>query len=135
MLQLGFSVNWVNIIMNCISTASFSVLINGVAKGLIYPQRGLRQGCPLSPYLFIICAETFSNLLVQAEKIKLINGLKFSRALSISPLLFADDSLIFSRASTADCKNLKRIFDTYAAASRQIFNYEKSSMFFSSSTN
>lgn len=64
----GFSSKWVNLVMNCISTASFSVLINGVPKGLIFPQKGLRQGCPLSPYIFIMCAEMFSNMLVHAEK-------------------------------------------------------------------
>ncbi|KAH9778879.1 reverse transcriptase domain-containing protein [Citrus sinensis] len=78
MQKLGFSEKWVKLIMNCITTASFSVLINGVAKGLIHPQRGLRQGCPLSPYLFIMCAEVFSNLMVNAENQNLINGLKCS---------------------------------------------------------
>lgn len=48
--------------------------------------------------------------------------------------LFANDGLIFSRASTAECRNLKKVFDVYAAASGQIFNYEKFSMFFSSNT-
>lgn len=96
--------------MNFISTISFSVLINGVAKGLIYPQGGLRQRCPLSPYLFIIYAEVFSNLLMQAEKHNLIHGLKFRSALSISNLLFADDSLVSSRTSSADCKKLKEAF-------------------------
>ena len=119
--------------MNCISAASFSVLINRVPKGLIIPQRGLRQGCPLSPYIFIICAEVLSNLLVQAEKQSLIQGLNFNRSLSATHLLFADDSLVFARASSNDCRNLKGIFYCYAAASGQVFNFEKSSMFFSSS--
>ena len=132
--KLGFSLGFVELIMRCISTSSFSVLINGVAKGLIQPQRGLRQGCPLSPYLFILCAETFSNLLKQAEAQQLIHGIKFSKELSITHLLFADDSLIFTRATREDCTNLKEIFDCYAAASGQTFNLEKSSMFFSEST-
>lgn len=72
---------------------------------------------------------------MQAEKHNLIHGLKFSGALSISHLLFADDSLVFLRASSADCKNLKKAFDVYTAASGQIFNFEKSSIFFSSNTN
>ena len=121
--------------MNCISTASFSVLINGVAKGLIHPQRGLRQGCPLSPYIFIMCAEVFSNLLKQAESQSLIHGLRFSRSLSITHLLFADDSLVFSKASPTECRKFKGIFDGYAAVSGQVFNYDKSSMLFSSNTN
>lgn len=72
--------------------------------------------------MFIICAEVFSNLLMEAEKKELVHGLKFSRALFISHLLFVDDSLIFSRASSANCRNLKKAFDVYAATSGQIFN-------------
>ena len=131
---LGFSTKWADLVMRCITTPSFSVLINGVPKGLIQPQRGLRQGCPLSPYLFILCAKVFSNLLNQAGRKNLIKGLNFSKELSINHLLFADDSLISSRATTKDCSNLKKIFDSYAAASGQIVNYEKSSMLFSEST-
>ncbi|KAH9651249.1 reverse transcriptase domain-containing protein [Citrus sinensis] len=134
MQKLGFSEKWVSLVMNCISTASFSVLINRVPKGLITPQRGLRQGCPLSPYIFIMCAEVLSNLLVQAENRSLIQGLKFNRSLSVTHLLFADDSLVFARASSNDCRILKGIFDSYAAASRKVFNFEKSSMLFSSGT-
>lgn len=131
MRRLGFSGKWIDLIMRCITTPSFSVLINGVAKGLIFPHRGLRQGCPLSPYLFILCVEVFSNLLLQAESKQLIHGLRFRRDLSFTHLLFADDSLIFTKATTDDCSNLKALFDCYAAASGQIFNYDKSSMFFS----
>lgn len=72
---------------------------------------------------------------MQAEKHNLIMGLRFGRTLSISHLLFIDDSLVSSRASSADCKNLKKVFNVYAAASGQIFNFEKSLMFFSSNTN
>lgn len=129
--NLGFSVKWVELIMRCISTTSFSVIINGVPKCLIQPERGLRQGCPLSLYLFILCVEAFSNLLIQAEKKQIIRGLRFAKDVTISLLLFAADSLIFSRASVAECKRLKEIFDCYAEASGQIFNFAKSSMFFS----
>lgn len=83
-------------VMNCITTISSPVIVNGTAKGLFYPQRGLRQGFPFSPYLFIICVEVFSNLIRQAEQNKFIYGLRFSRELSISHLLFPNDSLIFT---------------------------------------
>ena len=118
MEKLGFSVRWVNLVMNCISTASFSVLINELAKGLIHPQRGLRQECPLSPYLFIMCAEVFSNLLVRAEGQNLFHGLKFRREILVTHLLFADDSLVFIRASNAERRELKKVFDCYTVASR-----------------
>lgn len=113
-----------------IFTATFSMIINGVPTGLINPERGLRQGYPFFPYLFIICAEAFSNLLVRAKKDQLIRGLKFAKDVSITHLLFADDSLVFSRASVTDCKHLKEIFDLYATAPGKIFNFQKSSMFF-----
>ena len=110
MLKLGFSSNLVDLILNCISTTSFSVVINGTVSGMIKPQIGLRQGRPLSPYLFIICAEVFFNLLVQAEQQKLIHGLRFGKDASVSHLLFADDSLNFVRAAVEDCSHLKAVF-------------------------
>ena len=131
MIKLGFSINWVALIIRCVTTISLSVIINGVPKGMIQPERGLRQGCLLSSYLFILCAEALSNMLVLANKNQLIRGLKFARDVSITHLLFADDSLVFSHASVAECRHLKEIFDGYAAASGQIFNFQKSSLFFS----
>ncbi|KAH9679641.1 putative reverse transcriptase/RNA-dependent DNA polymerase [Citrus sinensis] len=75
--------------------------------------------------------EVFSNMLIQADQNQIIHGLRFNSSLSISHLLFADDSLVFSQATQEDCSNLKCIFDRYGSASGQIFNYEKSSMLFS----
>ncbi|KAH9724450.1 reverse transcriptase domain-containing protein [Citrus sinensis] len=131
--QLGFSHKWIKLVLNCITTANFSIIISGKPKGLFRAQRGLRQGCPLSLYLFLICVEAFSNLLMQAERQNLIYGLRFGQEISITHLLFADDSLIFARASTNECNQLKALFDSYASASGQIFKYEKSSLFFGGS--
>ena len=116
MEKLGSLDKWVDLIMSCVTTPIFSTLTSGITKGLIQSQRGLRQGCLLSPYLFIICAEVFSNILLQGERQNWIHGLKFSRDITISHILFTDDSLVFTRANTEECKHLKSIFDRYTSA-------------------
>lgn len=67
MAKIGFESRWIELIMSCVTMASYSILINGEAKGAITPTRGVRQGDPLSPYLFILCVEAFSNLLMREK--------------------------------------------------------------------
>ena len=66
MRKMGFHEKWIGLIMRCITTVSYSVLINGVAHGNIVPSRGLHQGDPLSSYLFLLCADGFSSLINKA---------------------------------------------------------------------
>ncbi|KAI5348321.1 hypothetical protein L3X38_001208 [Prunus dulcis] len=79
MLKLGFSATWVAKVMDCISITTFSVLWKGNPVGHIMPQRGLRQGCPLSPYLFLMCTEGFSCLLRGAERRGDLVGVQVAR--------------------------------------------------------
>nr|XP_027103208.1 uncharacterized protein LOC113724515 [Coffea arabica] len=132
---MGFSERWINWIWQCLSTVSYSFKINGDQKGFVTPKRGIRQGDPLSPYLFLICSEGLSNLLRRAEASKLISGISISRrGPSVSHLFFADDTLVFCKASPDQAEELMNVLVTYERGSGQMVNYDKSSVFFSKNT-
>jgi hypothetical protein len=77
LLKLGFDARWVQMVMRCITSVSFSVKLNGGRSKSFLPSRGLRQGDPISPYLFLFCVEGFSALLKQAQIQKEIKGVSF----------------------------------------------------------
>jgi hypothetical protein len=121
MTSMGFPSNLITIIMKCVTTVSFSILLNGVPTKSFYPKRGLRQGDPLSPYLFIICADVLSNLLIKAQEENRIKGVKVAHgAPELTHLLFADDSLIFCRANDEEVKQVSNIITRTAGKYKQI---------------
>ncbi|CAN1325750.1 LINE-1 retrotransposable element ORF2 protein [Linum perenne] len=134
LLKLGFNSRWVNLIMSCITGVSFNVLINGERTEEVRAERGLRQGCPLSPFLFIICAEGLSNLLRKAADRGSIHGTRVAKgAPTLTHLFFADDSMFFFKAEISEARKMKEIFEAYAAASGQVINYDKSGMYITNS--
>ena len=96
---MGFGSKWRRWIWWCFSTAKFLVLVNGVPVGFFSSSRGLRQGDPLSPYLFILGMEILSILLRRVVAEGLISGCTLTSrdgtVCSISHLLFTDDTLVF----------------------------------------
>lgn len=131
-MKLGFAAKQVDLMILCVSFVSYTILVNNQQIGPIYPKWGLCQGDPLSPYLFILCAEGLSSLIAQAENCGFVHGIKICKeAPTISPLLFADDSVFFCCATVAEYSMLKHIFFTYETVSRQAINYSKSGVLFS----
>ncbi|XP_026417489.1 uncharacterized protein LOC113312969 [Papaver somniferum] len=98
--KFGFCKDFCNLVMQCVSTTSISVLLNGSPCDQFEPTRGVIQGDPLSPYLFILAMEYLSRSLIFAEHNKSIIGIKASRkSPPISHMLFADYILIFGQAN------------------------------------
>jgi hypothetical protein len=76
MVKLGFDIRWINLMMECVSSVRYRVQFNSHETDQFTPTRGLRQGDPLSPYLFLICSEGLSSLLSHAEEMGVIEGVK-----------------------------------------------------------
>jgi hypothetical protein len=129
--KLGFAPSWIASVMRCVTLARYAVKVNGSLTSLVVPSRGIRQGDPISPYLFLLCTEGLSCLLQKKEGLGELQGLcNGRRGPSISHLLFADDSIFFARSDPRSVETLKNALDTYCEASGQKVNLQKSSVFF-----
>ena len=132
---MGFNECWIGLVMKCITSVSYLVIINGLVHGSIVPTRGLRQGNPLSPFLFLLCAEGFSALINEVARCQQLNGISICMGSpKITHLFFADDSLLFCSANGTECNKLKEILRIYESALGQKINTDKSSIFFSLNT-
>ena len=96
LIQTGFPPTFINWIMGCICHASFGILINGTASDFFHAGRGLRQGCPLPPLLFVFVMEGLSTLIKKDKTDGDIHGLHINDLLHLTRLLFIDDVLILN---------------------------------------
>jgi reverse transcriptase-like protein len=126
---MGFGRKWIRWIMNCVSSASLSIIVNGSPLKPVKIEKGLRQGDPLSPYLFILVSEALVCILKKAEELRLIESVTIGKdKVNIKHLQFADDTLIFVPRKDAVVTNYFRILDVFALMSGLYLNYDKSNI-------
>lgn len=122
MKKIGFGDRYIKLVIDCITTINYTILINGI-----------RQGDPISPYLFILCAESFSALLKQAEIQGEIKGMVATRGgLRVTHLLFGDNSVLFCRATINEWERIQGLITIYEKALGQDLNMDATIVFFSS---
>jgi hypothetical protein len=135
MRRMGFAPRWIQLIMMCITTVKYSILVNGELCENIQRSRGLGQGDPISPYLFLLCAEVLSSMVTRANRDCLLSGVPNSKYRPrVSHLFFADDNLLFCKASISQWHNLTSLLKVYEDASGQRLNNNKTAIYFSGNT-
>ncbi|KAA3480762.1 reverse transcriptase [Gossypium australe] len=129
--EISWREEWIILIMRCVCSVTYSMSINGCNSEWFSHSRGLRQGDPLSPFLFLICAEGFSTLIEEAKQKGLMKGAPIGRArYSINHLFFADDSILFGDASCERAGAVRDVINEYELISGQRVNFKKSLIYF-----
>jgi hypothetical protein len=134
--KLGFHSKWIRWVMACVTSVRYSIRFNGHMLDSFSPSRGLRQGDPLSPYLFLFVADGLSCLIRKEIDAGALHELKICRrAPGISHLFFADDSLLFFEASVQQATVIKSILDIYEKSTGQLVSLGKCSIMFGAQCN
>ncbi|KAG7543595.1 Reverse transcriptase zinc-binding domain [Arabidopsis thaliana x Arabidopsis arenosa] len=126
---LGFPDKYIHWIKVCITTPSFSVQVNGELAGYFGSKRGLRQGCPLSPYLFVICMNVLSHMIDKAAQNKSFEYHPNCKHMNLTHLCFADDLMIFVKGNKKSVESVLKVFDEFATHSGLKISLEKSTLY------
>ncbi|XP_028097954.1 uncharacterized protein LOC114297688 [Camellia sinensis] len=135
LLRMGFHARWVRLVMECVTSVKFSIYANGEKRTEFTPSCGLRQGDPLSLYLFLLVADVLSNLLTHRLNSNSILGLKMRRTCpTLSHSFFADDAILLFKAEALECESILKVLKVYSDASGQLLNFDKSGPLFSANS-
>jgi hypothetical protein len=130
LLSFGFCSDFVNLIKACTENPWIAPLVNGRPTNYFQASRGLRQGFPLSPFLYILMADTLSRKLTAEKKTGSVPGIRLTKGLDpINHALFADDSLMLGGASIKIAKNFSEILQSFCSISRALINKRKSAVY------
>lgn len=126
---MGFGSNWSRWIMECVRSASMAILINGSPTSPFQLQRGLTQGDPISPFLFLLIAEIFNRFVQRGRELGYLEGITVGKGhIPITHLQFADDTIIFTPANIEILSNYKKFLQCFAILSGLRNNYDKSAL-------
>ncbi|XP_068485050.1 secreted RxLR effector protein 78-like [Phaseolus vulgaris] len=125
--RLGFCERWIRWIKSCLESSSVSVLVNGSPTSEFCPKRGLRQGDPLAPFLFLIVGEGLTGVVRKAVEKNLVESLEVGvKNVKVNMLHYADDTLFLCEANFKSVCNLKVILHCFELASGLKVNFSKS---------
>ena len=126
----GFDKRWIEWVYSMISTPNFSILVNGTPTSTFNATRGIRQGDPISPFLFIMAVEGLGRNIKKELREKRIKGIKlWGNNLPITHQQFVDDVMLFGEVSVKEVRNFKRVLEIFMEASGMEINNEKSCTF------
>lgn len=135
MQKMGFSNKWIDWIHICMSIVKYNFIVSGHEVSPIVPNCGLRQGDPISPYLFLLCAEGLSALIQEKQASGALHGCKIANSPPVvSHIFFADDCYLFFRATLVEAQCIKDCLHLYENATGKKVNFQKSSISFSRNT-
>lgn len=125
-----FLAHFIKLIFECVTEAQFSILVNGSFESYFEGTRGLRQGCPPSPFLFTIVMEFFSLMMDRYAASHMIPSPFVKGNIIVSHLMFADYLIVFSKASPSAAANLKHFLENFKIFTGLGVNWSKSALFF-----
>ena len=116
--------------MGCVTNSCFDVLVNGTPSEFYPTSRGIRQGCPLSPLLFILVIEGLTRIILDAQHKGHIIGFQYSHSLFLTHLLFVDDVILYGIGTVEEWGAYKEDLDLFCSAIGMAVSTEKSSFLY-----